>query len=1703
MPNPHTGGISTDPNVGGYQGPGSSESIGGGVAGGVAGAPPALPGAGETTYQTANTGPSMEDLAALRDRAIRLENENKRKKNDQAIAEAAIRKQAERKSEPASKPAGIQQKAQAQAVQQQPVAPVVEASFKTAVPANAQAGGSGSDVSTSAKKQRQARKKSDVDYFTEAQSRTASKQFRKPSKPKREPKKPKDTDTGQQHGPMREVTSKGKVRRPGEKSRKVTQMPLDYGGELPTNAIQKYSPYKGTTAIGPVGKGGIGYVPGDQVNYVTPEGAVYQGEQPITAIVRSTLGNTNLVPFGETELAADPERPYTSEGPTRPWMASQWGTQSQHLLPGAVGYFNYVAQPRTDANMTEQEQIDQSLDAMMANIDLDQFYPNRTNVEPDLATYEDYQEDYREGRREEGRYSDSWISRAVARAHESMARILQWYHRAYIPLDSEHVDERGNIRYSDRTEAAIVNFMNFLGLAPEERYVVMQMAMKALGLAPDRNGLFFAKSEREQIPDEVFIEALNNMMVSCHEYGHPYGFVNRGMFLGGTRCYPVGVMTLHEAQILCSSGHLFNDVDPYELISRSAETWVNETYPAIRRNVYRQENGEAQLIAIEDFVRSLCSLDGISPRRYNVAEEFDRGYQELVNSAMPGYRPNEDEDDRRVSNNILEQLRLQRMRHDRSINRMDRKRNRVYETYDEDVVDDDGVVLHRRGDRVRRNDEHNLARTNFVRNPKSNAFSSVCMSVANMAKFMGVVGYVPIMASGVVEHAQGNVNTIIANGVLFGRRQEFRPNNAMYAHITSEGGVEAIAAWKSLFHVGGQDALIAFYDEGYRVLNKENASRFLNDYVKREGSNSLVPRKARELMSRMEEATAWLMPGDIGFGKMDARRWLEGFMINNMFNADDPAAMEYSFSSDQVLEMMDSMGIERFMAAATRMNAGRDAMLMMRNQTLDRPNPITHVIDNLLRSNGVTNMVVTLGIDTYFTYGLNLVQIMIPFSNTFSYLAVKGINRIATGGRDNAETLDLDILNYQMGGNDAFGAGLRKNVIYDCAKLGNICLIAGFMYFVIAALGFDEPEDPLNKYVWSEYRIGRNLNLGGNDKDGNPTGIPVYAAWWLNDLTMFALPMAYALNAKNLDQKLGDPDPDLPTKLFFSGCHDMLSGCSLLDLMKTVNNVQNDMRTYEQMMQDPEANCPPDWISFGLLQAELFTARGVNKLVPNALKSLKTDTLIVGENALDHSAYKVYNRGSENPGATETVDDWFELQRRIESKYNPVYALFNNLTKNGYLFDDGTSDKTGYLFDEMPISTAKDPARMYWANKYDFDPDNIPGGEENRIAYTESCIESVIADIDSFESVEEAMSQGYMIPYQLRFKMRDYCYQRINFEENLYNQRVQEGYYYGNSAAKQQAYTDMKNNQSRWYDYLNNWVFNKDIPWTDEGYAKLITSTQDVYYYKSSGKPATKFDYWQYGDDVVEKRFLPRGDHPTSFSPFTVPDRRNRGYNFETITNWFKEGESGTDTQEVFDRLAGAVVPGGRDEGVYVNTAIFGGDPNFKTNELIESEEYRALDEPTMGYRSYVPWEDTLLFGLPNFNGYVNEDGKLVRGNGDKVSTTEALFDGLKAKGREDVDGDSSMGDMGKYIDKDSWKTSSYPNWNNQGWPSGGQRYYYSGGNSYSGNYNPKIYSNPRSVNADRAATMYTKAPQSARTTYLNPRFSTKGSREAYKRQDI
>ena len=63
--------------------------------------------------------------------------------------------------------------------------------------------------------------------------------------------------------------------------------------------------------------------------------------------------------------------------------------------------------------------------------------------------------------------------------------------------------------------------------------------------------------------------------------------------------------------------------------------------------------------------------------------------------------------------------------------------------------------------------------------------------------------------------------------------------------------------------------------------------------------------------------------------------------------------------------------------------------------------------------------------------------------------------------------------------------------------------------------------------------------------------------------------------------------------------------------------------------------------------------------------------------------------------------------------------------------------------------------------------------------------------------------------------------------------------------------------------------------------------------------------------------------------------------------------------------------------------------------------------------------------------------------------------------------------------------------------------YGYGGYSKGSSSYSPKIYSYSGGNISSRPATMYSKTPYSRQVNYLNPGFSTKGSRTAYNRQEL
>lgn len=1388
--------------------------------------------------------------------------------------------------------------------------------------------------------------------------------------------------------------------------------------------------------------------------------------------------------------------------------------------------------------MSDDEKIEMAM-RRKGNSLLDIVFQNRAEIKKEPKP-SDYEKDYEEGKTEYG-YYDSELSDRERAQNDAIDQQLQWIDQCYVPTEGQYIEKKtGRIRQSDRVENAINRYMNHMRLKPHEKWLVFHQVAKRLGYSPDTNNKFLLQ-EHNKVPDELFIQALNDLETATVDFKNPYHMFGTEPKYGGTKCFPVGVMTMREAEILCRDDGPLKNLDPFDAMSNARNDFFNYTLPEIRRVAHVSENGVAQMMVLNNYVRALCSLDSISPRYFGIAEGIDRGYEELKRECDPRSNPDADPE---VLAERDRQLELAQQRRNKRRYRLDRIRNRTKSVYDEDVINPEtGEVIHRKGERINPKTYVRGSATKQLRSSKVSPFDAACTFSCNLAKFMGVIGFTPVIVSGYVEHLSGNVNTSISNRILnftfskyYGNGDSYKVTDAMYDFMSTDEAIDAIKAWKALMRVGGQDA-VALFREEYKVLSTDNARKFLNDCVNKE--SLFTGEKARIVKSffaKINEGLEILLPGDVGFGKMDAKRWIEGFMINNMVAANSGSLVEPTFTSKEVFEMMQSMGVDGFLAAATDTYAGRDAAIMMRNSTLARESPLTHVADTILKRSGITNVVVTLGIDTYFTYGLNLIQAMLPFSNTVSYLTVKGINVANKAFNETSE--DMSILEYQLGGLDTFGKGLVKNLLYDFVKIANVAIFGCLVAQILIMIGFDEPEDPGLKYRWDEYVIGKKIGLGGFDENGNPQGIPLYRAWWLDDLTLFGLPMAYAIASMSIKQK--ENDPDLSWKIFHDGYYDVLSGASALDLIRSIKGAERIIMEYDELMTDPNKRLDTDWISYAYMEFfELPLARAANKMfVPNFLRDMFRDEY-------EHTPYKTYNRDSTTPGADESVDDWVELQRRIESRYNPVYALWNNWWQNGYLFDRGDTQKTGYFYNEMPLAFEPDARKTsFLETKLGYIPiDDVP--IEERDAYIEQKCDQ-LADMIENEygwDVDKAVADGFTIPLDLRFEFRDYLQRRWNFAENVYNEAVQNGI---RGTEKNQAWTDKENDIYKYKTLLNDWVFNTSkIPWSDKGYVRLRTDYETVYYNKNTGKPVPEHEYILEGPSDIEKRYVPRGNTPNSFALFTTPQTEGRGFNYETIASWFDKERSdlgkifseqqGIDPNSPIGDQPGKFAKYGYNKNVPLNSAMFGGNFSFPTNTPVESSEYGAMEQPTAGRRALEPFTESMLWDLPNYNGTLGKNGNAGTGGNSSSENTKdtnanipenSVLNQLKSQTRENVD-PGNLGAMGKYYDKDFWKTTSSDSLT--GGYYGGSRgsYYRSGGSGYSGksssSYNPKIYaskadsvhvsssrisstrtnSNPRSINADRAATMYSKAPQDAKTSYLNPSFSTKGSREAYKRQDI
>ena len=1209
----------------------------------------------------------------------------------------------------------------------------------------------------------------------------------------------------------------------------------------------------------------------------------------------------------------------------------------------------------------------------------------------------------------------------------------------FVPMASN--PEYEHMVFTDRVQNAINLIRDTYHCSTN---AVFGLVLDATCLGIDNHGQVVKESpDTYEISEDQFVAACNQIYRSQKQYGHPMGVVGQHMKIGGTWCFPSGYVdesTLRD--ISQNEGSVLYGKSIKEIRNAIAKTWYEETQPDLLRNT--QGKNRAQREAVYNYIRGNMSIDGVTGEAIGIPQAVNRTFFETLdeNNRIAQARSSE-------TGEIIDQ-----------------------ETLDvrADIARDADDILSRRWLKFaspKKGGGDPIAKPRF-------GHGKVGRTAANITgiwRFNGTLDPV-LIASNYAEHATGNLMTHFASFLLrnsTGRvssrdfsqadRSRYARTEYLTQEFKSDEASEMNLMLNMLLDVGGMDAVRGFAAEmapeaGTSGITEKitvaQAKAYLDQHVRgleqQAEADEADAKKRFDLQNAMDKLRKWtdvLMTGGGITRSMDNLRFLEAFLVNEM-NTEMEGERGF-IDAGGLEESISEQGLQRTMLDMVAQHQGTDALLSMSNMNLGRRSPLTSVVDLFLKKHGVTEMALALAIDKYLTYGIRFAELYFPMSNTFSYLVTHNI--ISKAGGDYARVARDN----QLGEGELHG--LQKCIVYDLVKLGSTGLMAMFWYALHSLLGGDDDDEPDNAQAnsWKEYAFG---------------GTKVVPAWWMNDLVGWSLPAGTALY---VHQKYGDPARTW--SVFVNGCYDMYSGSSLLDTVKFIEDAFDNADVLNNMMTEEGYEPPEEWKerSMSSYMEELFADALQNStpaVVRNYFPGNTRDTAIVGKDARDRSAYLLYT-GEEGDRADNEVRqnaDYDDVLRRTWARNNPFYGLVMDFANGINPFTDENGDKTGYLAYQMPIATKADQVSMQWYDKLELPEEwyNMDSDAKDKAA------EDLIKVLNGFSSPEEALSRGFVLPWNARENLKQYCLaQKIKAESDYLEAEANGEYGYIDGRL---ANLDVKKYKAEMDRLLDSWVYNDKIPSSIGRYEKLISDNEVNFYWTATGEPANALDY-MFNRDSVTKWYTPIGNHPTSFAPFTAVDEADRGYNAETKSFWYVPNV--TDVQSVLDAVGSSKIKYGQDAGQLVEPTVMGSQDALNRDlDAAQRIPSDSSQSPTIGRRSYVHTGEKLP------DSFKEED--LAKAS-ERYGIDYARFEKL----RDEIYNGNNNGSKN----------------NRSGRTYGGVNYSRGGGGGSS--YNPKIYSSKQRVYSTRAQGMNVSQPYKATSTYLRPGFATKGSREAYKRSDI
>lgn len=1000
-------------------------------------------------------------------------------------------------------------------------------------------------------------------------------------------------------------------------------------------------------------------------------------------------------------------------------------------------------------------------------------------------------------------------------------------------------------------------------------------------------------------------------------------------------------------------------------------------------------------------------------------------------------------------------------------------------------------------------------------------------TINNVRDIGGVVGNVLLIISGKMELGVGVVQQKLFNvGLIHDEQFELKKEivDMVAGDKFSRSAMEGIGCLiqydYSVFleYISTRD--------GSKPITAEEAKQFIAQHVARHPEEQS---KFDAFLGKLENVEGKMAKylGGFGFKPFQMRQ----FMLNYMHQQQQLKKMGKSYLTAEQVEAAIAGNPAAFISQAIDSMEGVQAFVITTQQSMAAVNNMTDAMSSIKINHPILYGSWVHLVGSYPKFKFNSLTRLFPLTHTAQYL-------ITTKFVDpEFQSYRTDLL---MGANFAeageWGMGLRMNLKMDAAQFASRAMLV--IPLMALAQGLEPPEEE---------------ELIGDPEEWTWFGQKIKDAWWLNDVTGASIAFVVGLTASTRGYGM-----DTGLNIFMNGlythCFEPTIAADMLTLVLDWDAEWEKASSMEYL--DGGA---PTFQEFLIGQGIRLGSDVVKGFVPSVINDIfNGGNYWPWQNEHRNDPSRIYG---ENGSLVYT--NYLDYVTRGESGTNTLFGLIMDVFNTSW--DNGkTPYSRWWQPDATKIEPAQSTwvERFKITDLTDEDECYRVGQDVCNVMETFGWDPKLAAEAGvvippearaAASRVKEREGEFYYNIYKAALETPGVLsYNGLTFEQNQAK---------GNDLKEEMLQL------KEICDYqANELLYSDEIPYGAAKQVALSTSYQTSYHDKNGGT-SNAFAYgidkiasWVTGNEPnVTKTVYPYGDKNATMEPLHVVQDRGT-WNEESPVSFVNEDTQYDDA--FYDRLKqtyrGQTVQYGQDEGKDILELMLGprltydpGNPSATPKQLpsgysgpvyippgaaeYTSEYYRL--PPTIGLRGYeaIPAEnkrddskdlkDSIKVndGLGDAGEYheMNFDDEDKGGEDEGESKTNKEDWNTPETFEPDANGNIPKDVMDKLknaktlseklpfsVDEDgniTWnveKTSAQKYAGDSNWYySGSGRYY--GGRSGS-TYAPKIYATKgNSINAKAPATMYAKTPYKTNTDYLRPSFETKGSREAYKREDI